>query len=264
MSDNELHEMKILTGRKLSGRYVLSSLISLGQFTQICEATDLVLSRSVAVKLTNQHLVSESIFLSRFRAEARTISRLNHPSIVSILDTTGDDEIEAIVMELIEGETLKDFILRTGPLPVEDCLPFINNLVDALSYAHKEGIVHGSLSPEKVFLCPDRGTKISGFGFNESAALLERTIEFRNDPNLSYTSPEQGKGELPNNQSDVFSLGKLLQFMLTGSENSSHQEIASFPLNKKIIEAIVKATAGPPSQRYSSVVEFKDDIESAV
>ncbi|MAT02749.1 MAG: hypothetical protein CL421_06860 [Acidimicrobiaceae bacterium] len=264
MSDNELHEMKILTGRKLSGRYVLSSLISLGQFTQIWEATDLVLSRTVAVKLTNQHLVSESIFLSRFRAEARTISRLNHPSIISILDTTGDDQIEAIVMELIEGETLKDFILRTGPLPVEDCLPFINNLVDALSYAHKEEIVHGSLSPEKVFLCPDRGIKISGFGFNESAALLERTIEFRNDPNLSYTSPEQGKGELPNNQSDVFSLGKLLQFILTGSENSSHQEIASFPLNKKIIEAIAKATAGTPSQRYSSVVEFKDDIESAV
>ena len=85
MSDNELHEMKILTGRKLSGRYVLSSLISLGQFTQIWEATDLVLSRTVAVKLTNQHLVSESIFLSKFRAEARTISRLNHPSIVSIL-----------------------------------------------------------------------------------------------------------------------------------------------------------------------------------
>ena len=110
MSDNELHEMKILTGRKLSGRYVLSSLISLGQFTQIWEATDLVLSRTVAVKLTNQHLVSESIFLSKFRAEARTISRLNHPSIVSILDTTGDDQIEAIVMELIEGETLKDAV----------------------------------------------------------------------------------------------------------------------------------------------------------
>ena len=123
MSDYLSPDTRLLIGRKLSGRYVLSSLISTGKFTQTWEATDLVLSRNVAVKLTNPNLVSETAFLSKFRSEARTISRLNHPSIVSVLDTTGDDEIEAIVMELVEEETLNDFISRHGPLSPHTMMP---------------------------------------------------------------------------------------------------------------------------------------------
>jgi len=264
MSDYLTPDTRLLIGRKLSGRYVLSSLISTGQFTQTWEATDLVLSRDVAVKLTNPNLVSETAFLSKFRSDARAISRLNHPSIVAVLDTTGDDEIEAIVMELVEEETLKDCLSRLGPLTVRTVMPLFNHIVDALLHAHKQGLIHGALSPEKIFLCPDRGTKISGFGFNESTALIEETQSIHGSSSSQFLSPEQKNGGIPDVRSDVFALGKLVRFMLTNDENNTKSFFHDNMTNKGILEAISKATADEPSERYSSVVEFQDDIESAV
>ncbi len=264
MSDYLSPDTRLLIGRKLSGRYVLSSLISTGKFTQTWEATDLVLSRNVAVKLTNPNLVSETAFLSKFRSEARAVSRLNHPSIVSVLDTTGDDEIEAIVMELVEEETLNEFISRHGPLNAHTMMPLFNRIVDALLHAHEHGLIHGDLGPEKIFLCPDRGTKVSGFGFNESASLLEVKQGIVPISSSQFLSPEQKSKGVPDETSDVFALGKLTQFMITGSENSEISLIGANAGNTEIFKAILKATAGDPSERYSSVVEFQDDIESAI
>jgi len=264
MSDYLSPDTRLLIGRKLSGRYVLSSLLSTGKFTQTWEATDLVLSRNVAVKLTNPNLVSETAFLSKFRSEARAVSRLNHPSIVSVLDTTGDDEIEAIVMELVEEETLNEFISRHGPLNAHTMMPLFNRIVDALLHAHEHGLIHGDLGPEKIFLCPDRGTKVSGFGFNESASLLEVKQGIVPISSSQFLSPEQKSKGVPDETSDVFALGKLTQFMITGSENSEISLIGANAGNTEIFKAILKATAGDPSERYSSVVEFQDDIESAI
>jgi len=264
MSDYLSPDTRLLIGRKLSGRYVLSSLISTGKFTQTWEATDLVLSRNVAVKLTNPNLVSETAFLSKFRSEARDVSRLNHPSIVSVLDTTGDDEIEAIVMELVEEETLNDFISRHGPLSTHTMMPLFNRIADALLHAHEHGLIHGNLCPEKIFLCPDRGTKVSGFGFNESTSLLEAKQDIVPSSSSQFLSPEQKSKGVPDETSDVFALGKLTQFMITGSENSEISLIGANAGNTEIFKAILKATAGDPSERYSSVVEFQDDIESAI
>ena len=264
MSDYLSPDTRLLIGRKLSGRYVLSSLISTGKFTQTWEATDLVLSRNVAVKLTNPNLVSETAFLSKFRSEARIISRLNHPSIVSVLDTTGDDEIEAIVMELVEEETLNDFISRHGPLNIHTMMPLFNRIVDALLHAHEHGLIHGDLGPEKIFLCPDRGTKVSGFGFNESPSLLESKQDITPNSSSQFLSPEQKSKGFPDEKSDVFALGKLTEFMITGSENREIGLTDTNTGNTEIFKAIAKATAGDPSERYSSVVEFQDDIESAI
>ena len=264
MSDYLSPDTRLLIGRKLSGRYVLSSLISTGKFTQTWEATDLVLSRNVAVKLTNPNLVSETAFLSKFRSEARIISRLNHPSIVSVLDTTGDDEIEAIVMELVEEETLNDFISRHGPLNIHTMMPLFNRIVDALLHAHEHGLIHGDLGPEKIFLCPDRGTKVSGFGFNESTSLLESKQAITPNSSSQFLSPEQKSKRFPDEKSDVFALGKLTEFMITGSENREIGLTDTNTANTGIFKAISKATAGDPSERYSSVVEFQDDIESAI
>lgn len=264
MSDYLSPDTRLLIGRKLSGRYVLSSLISTGKFTQTWEATDLVLSRNVAVKLTNPNLVSETAFLSKFRSEARAISRLNHPSIVSVLDTTGDDEIEAIVMELVEEETLYEFISRHGPLSVHTMMPLLNRIIDALVHAHEHGLIHGDLGPEKIFLCPDRGTKVSGFGFNESTSLLEVKQNVIPTAASQFLSPEQKNKNVADEKSDVFALGKLTEFMITGSENNESGLIDVNVENTKIFKAILKATAGEPSERYSSVVEFQDDIESAI
>ena len=116
MTESFNSDTRILLGRKLSGRYVLTSLISSESGTQTWLAKDLVLSREVAVVLTNPFQVINSNHISLFRKEAKLISRLNHPSIITVLDTTGDEDLEAIVIELVKEETLFDYVERTGPL----------------------------------------------------------------------------------------------------------------------------------------------------
>tara|TARA_B100000029_G_scaffold468340_2_gene505252 strand:+ start:282 stop:1841 length:1560 start_codon:yes stop_codon:yes gene_type:complete len=263
MTDSLPPDTKLLFGRKLSGRYVLSSMISSGPYTQLWEATDLVLSRKVAVKLTHPELISETAFISKFRSEARNVSRLNHPSILSVLDTTGDDEIEALVMELVEGETLEAHISHSGPLSIEYALSLFSYITDAVLTAHKQGIIHGALSPEKIFLCPDRGIKIMGFGFSESTQLIESSKHNKKESDSIFRSPEQISGALPDHRSDVFSLGKLMLFMI--SDEAKKLQKGSVPdlINPKIFEAIEKATAGEPTQRYSRVMGFKDELNSA-
>ena len=117
MPDNPLHpDTPILTGRKLSGRYVLKTPIFMGKTIQVWEADDLVLSRKVAIKLTHPYLIYQSGFIREFRTRARTTAQLNHPSIVTIYDTTGDEEMEAIVRELLEGRTLKSYLDEIGTI----------------------------------------------------------------------------------------------------------------------------------------------------
>ena len=147
MPDNPLHpDTPILTGRKLSGRYVLKTPIFLGKTINVWEDDDLVLTRKVAVKLTHPHLIYESAFIREFRTKARTTAQLNHPSIVTIYDTTGDEEMEAIVMELIEGMTLRSYLDEVGTMSPAKTLNVLTQVVDALQHAHQHGIVHGDLN----------------------------------------------------------------------------------------------------------------------
>ncbi|MEC8334703.1 MAG: protein kinase, partial [Actinomycetota bacterium] len=154
MTESFNSDTRILLGRKLSGRYVLTSLISSESGTQTWLAKDLVLSREVAVVLTNPFQVINSDHISLFRKEAKLISRLNHPSIITVLDTTGDEDLEAIVIELVKEETLFDYVERTGPLSLTLALQITKQIGDALSYAHEKGVFHENLDPKHIFLCP--------------------------------------------------------------------------------------------------------------
>ena len=262
MPDSFNPDTRLLLGRKLSGRYVLTSLISFEEGTQKWLAKDLVLSRDVAVNLTNPFQITNSNQLSSFRKEAKIISRLNHPSIVTVLDTTGDDDLEAIVTELIEGETLSDYIEKNGPLPLNVALPILKEIANAISFAHGKGVIHGNLSALNIYLCPDRGPKVSGFGFNEFKQLIDTDlIPDRKNGDDSYSGFKTNE-EIVSIRSDVFSLGKVMQYMLWGTLDVPSKKQRTNAINKEILQSIEKATAGDQSERYSSVVDFIDDLEN--
>jgi len=254
-------DTRILLGRKLSGRYVLTSLISSESGTQTWLAKDLVLSREVAVVLTDPFQVTNSDHISLFRKEAKLISRLNHPSIITVLDTTGDEDLEAIVIELVKEETLFDYVERTGPLSLTLALQITQQIADALSYAHEKGVFHETLDPKHIFLCPDRGPQVSGFGFNKFKSLIDIESITNTQDEADFRSDFIDMTRTSTTHADIFSLGKILQYMLFGSLNIPRKNLFSKSVKKEILKSIEKATAGEGTERYSSVVDFIDDLE---
>ena len=261
MTESFNSDTRILLGRKLSGRYVLTSLISSESGTQTWLAKDLVLSREVAVVLTNPFQVINSDHISLFRKEAKLISRLNHPSIITVLDTTGDEDLEAIVIELVKEETLFDYVERTGPLSLTLALQITKQIGDALSYAHEKGVFHENLDPKHIFLCPDRGPQVSGFGFNKFKSLIDIELKTDTQDETNFRSDFIDMTSASTTHADIFSLGKILQYMLIGSLNIPRNNLFSKSVKKEILKSIEKATAGEVTERYSSVVDFIDDLE---
>ena len=261
MTESFNSDTRILLGRKLSGRYVLTSLISSESGTQTWLAKDLVLSREVAVVLTNPFQVINSDHISLFRKEAKLISRLNHPSIITVLDTTGDEDLEAIVIELVKEETLFDYVERTGPLSLTLALQITKQIGDALSYAHEKGVFHENLDPKHIFLCPDRGPQVSGFGFNKFKSLIDIELKTDTQDETNFRSDFIDMTSASTMHADIFSLGKILQYMLVGSLNIPRKNLFPKSVKKEILKSIEKATAGEVTERYSSVVDFIDDLE---
>ena len=261
MTESFNSDTRILLGRKLSGRYVLTSLISSESGTQTWLAKDLVLSREVAVVLTNPFQVINSDHISLFRKEAKLISRLNHPSIITVLDTTGDEDLEAIVIELVKEETLFDYVERTGPLSLTLALQITKQIGDALSYAHEKGVFHENLDPKHIFLCPDRGPQVSGFGFNKFKSLIDIELKTDTQDETNFRSDFIDMTSASTTHADIFSLGKILQYMLFGSLNIPRKNLFSKSVKEEILKSIEKATAGEVTERYSSVVDFIDDLE---
>ena len=261
MTESFNSDTRILLGRKLSGRYVLTSLISSESGTQTWLAKDLVLSREVAVVLTNPFQVINSDHISLFRKEAKLISRLNHPSIITVLDTTGDEDLEAIVIELVKEETLFDYVERTGPLSLTLALQITKQIGDALSYAHEKGVFHENLDPKHIFLCPDRGPQVSGFGFNKFKSLIDIELKTDTQDEANFRSDFIDMTSASTTHADIFSLGKILQYMLVGSLNIPRKNLFPKSVKKEILKSIEKATAGEVTERYSSVVDFIDDLE---
>ncbi|MEC7152825.1 MAG: protein kinase [Actinomycetota bacterium] len=261
MTESFNSDTRILLGRKLSGRYVLTSLISSESGTQTWLAKDLVLSREVAVVLTNPFQVINSDHISLFRKEAKLISRLNHPSIITVLDTTGDEDLEAIVIELVKEETLFDYVERTGPLSLTLALQITKQIGDALSYAHEKGVFHENLDPKHIFLCPDRGPQVSGFGFNKFKSLIDIELKTDTRDETNFRSDFIDMTSASTTHADIFSLGKILQYMLVGSLNIPRKNLFPKSVKKEILKSIEKATAGEVTERYSSVVDFIDDLE---
>src|SRR4051812_2197539 len=208
-------------GTQLSGRYRLDAQIGAGGMSTVYRAFDTVLERPVAIKLMHREIASESDQLERFRREARSVARLNHPHIVTVIDAgeeAADDggSTPYIVLEYVEGETLKELIRRDGPLEIPQAIAYAIEIARALGAAHERMIVHRDVKPQNVLIGEEGGAKITDFGIARTLTEEGLTVPGRVLGTTDYVSPEQALGQPVTGQSDLYSLGIVLYEMLTG------------------------------------------------
>ncbi|MDP8938268.1 MAG: protein kinase, partial [Actinomycetota bacterium] len=210
----------IHAGRTLGGRYTLRRLIDKGGMAEVWEGEDSVLGRAVAIKVLYPHLAHDASFSERFRLEAIAAARLAHPNVVATYDTGIDDGLAFIVMELVDGHTLREE-LADGPLSPTLARGIAAQVADALDYAHGAGIVHRDIKPANILLCPDGRAKVADFGIAKAALgdgepARDLTGTGAIIGTAKYLSPEQVDGRMLDGRSDVYALGVVLYEMLCG------------------------------------------------
>ena len=269
----------------VGGRYELGELLGRGGMAEVRSAMDTRLGRPVAVKQLRADLATDPTFQARFRREAQSAASLNHPTIVAVYDTGEEPDpvtgvpIPYIVMELIDGPTLRD-ILRDGRkiLP-ERALELTQGVLDALSYSHKAGIIHRDIKPANVMLTPTGGVKVMDFGIARAVADTSATMTQTAAVigTAQYLSPEQARGETVDARSDIYSAGCLLYELLVGRPpfigespvSVAYQHVRETPVPPSDLDPVItpdidaitlKALAKDPADRYQTAREMKADI----
>jgi eukaryotic-like serine/threonine-protein kinase len=205
-----------LLGTILNGRYRLEARIGTGGMSSVYRAIDETLERPVAIKLMNREIASDSDQLERFRREARAVAQLSHPHIVGVIDAGEDQGRPYIVLEYVEGETLKERIRRNGELDVSEAVAYAIEIARALGAAHARHIVHRDVKPQNVLIDEEGSAKVTDFGIARSLDDDGLTADGRVLGTTDYVSPEQALGHAVTGQSDLYSLGIVLYEMLTG------------------------------------------------
>ena len=274
--------MSDLTGELIDNRYLLKRVVAAGGMATIYYALDLRLDRPVAVKIMHPHLANDEDFVGRFIREAKAAAALAHPNIVAIQDQGWNESgVPAvfIVMEYIEGFTLRDVISEQGALGVNESLRYFAPVLSAMSAAHKSGILHRDIKPENILISKDGRVKVADFGLAKGAQLgstltVESSVILGS---VSYLSPEQVQRGLSDMRSDVYSLGIVLFEMLTGKkpfDGETPIQIAYMHVNENVAapstlnssipaeldEIVLKATANDPDKRFKDAGEMHEQV----
>jgi eukaryotic-like serine/threonine-protein kinase len=269
----------------VGGRYELSELLGRGGMAEVRRAVDQRLGRSVAVKQLRADLAVDPTFQARFRREAQSAAGLNHPTIVAVYDTGEETDplsgvsIPYIVMELVEGPTLRDVLREGRKILPERALELTQGVLEALSYSHKAGIVHRDIKPANVMLTPNGGVKVMDFGIARAVADTSATMTQTAAVigTAQYLSPEQARGETVDARSDLYSTGCLLYELLAGRPpfvgdspvSVAYQHVREVPvppsqldpeITPEIDAVVLKALAKDPDDRYQSAAEMRADI----
>jgi len=273
--------MSTLLGTLLNGRYRLEARIGTGGMSSVYRALDQTLERQVAIKLMNREIATDSDQLERFRREARAVAQLSHPHIVGVIDAGEDQGRPYIVLEYVEGETLKERIRRNGELEVAEAVAYAIEIARALGAAHARHIVHRDVKPQNVLIDEEGSAKVTDFGIARSLDDAGLTADGRVLGTTDYVSPEQALGHDVTGQSDLYSLGIVLFEMLTGQvpfrgENQVavamrhvREELPDVQTLRPEVSAslaavIDRATAKDLHERYRSDEELIADLESVL
>lgn len=265
-------------GKFLDNRYELLEVIGSGGMAQVYRARCHRLNRLVAVKILRSDLAQDADFRRRFHDESQAIAMLSHPNITSVYDVSRTGDIEYIVMELIDGITLKQYMKRKGILNWRESLHFITQIMSGLSHAHSRGIIHRDIKPQNIMVLRDGSVKVTDFGIARLNSSAQNTLTQEALGSVHYISPEQAKGSRVDARSDIYSAGVVLYEMTTGrlpfegdsAVSVAIQHINSMPLsprelNPEIPEGlekiILKAMAPLPDDRYSSADQMLIDLE---
>jgi serine/threonine-protein kinase len=265
----------------LAGRYELGRVLGAGGMATVYLAVDQLLDRQVAVKVLNPPYALDPGFVERFRAEARTAARLNHPSIVAVFDSGSDGGVPYLVMEHVPGESLAALLHRNGPLPPRRAAELAGQVCVALAAAHAQGVVHRDVKPGNVLLAGDGRVKVGDFGIAKAAAAPALTGEGEVLGTAAYLPPEQAQGGPVDARSDLYALGCVLYELLTGAppfgsaadspplavaarQVSQPREPPSArnPWVDPALDAVVlTAMAKQPDRRYQSAAAMGADLE---
>ena len=270
--------MDRFVGKRLDGRYEIQEIIGVGGMAVVYKAHDNVENRTVAIKILKEEFVSNEEFIRRFKNESKAIAVLSHPNIVKVYDVSFGDLIQYIVMEYIDGITLKEFIERQGSLRWKDAVYFTIQILKGLQHAHDKGIVHRDVKPQNIMVLSDGTIKVADFGIARFARNEQRTITDKAIGSVHYISPEQARGEKTDEKADIYSVGVMLYEMLTGQlpfEAESAVSVAIMQLQRdpklptEINPAIpvgleqitMHAMQKTPERRYQSASELLCDLE---
>lgn len=270
-----------MIGERLGNRYKVESRIGSGGMAVVYLAKDVILDRYVAVKVLNESLSNDESFVDRFRREARAAASLSHPNVVGIYDVGQDDATHYIVMEYIEGKTLKERIREEGRLPIAEAIVIGEQIADALEHAHENNIVHRDVKSHNIMIGPRGRVKVADFGIARATSSQTITHTGSVMGSVHYFSPEQARGSYIGEKSDIYSLGVVLYEMVTGELPFSGdspiaialkhlQEQPADPKDKRpdlpqsIDNVIRRAMCKDPHYRYASAAELQQDLHTAL
>jgi serine/threonine-protein kinase len=261
-------------GLVLGARYELVEPIASGGMAQVWRGQDLSLTRPVAVKVLHSHLATDQAFVTRFRREALASAKLSHPSIVAVFDTLSDDGVEAIVMELVDGRTLRSVLDEVGVLPATDVVDIGVQISDALDVAHRAGVVHRDIKPANIMVGSDRRIMVTDFGIAKATKDDDLTHTGTLLGTAKYLAPEQVTGDPVDPRADIYALGVVLFEAATGQPPFQAETDAATALARlrqdvprcrdhradvpaALDQAIATAMARSPEHRYERASSFR-------
>ncbi|WP_067730877.1 Stk1 family PASTA domain-containing Ser/Thr kinase [Oceanobacillus damuensis] len=271
----------MINGYLLNERYKIKEKIGGGGMANVFLARDIILDRDVAVKALRMEYINDQEFIARFDREAQSATSLSHPNIVNIYDVGEEDQLLYMVMEYVDGMTLKEYIQHYGPIDVPEALDIMKQISSAIAHAHANDIVHRDIKPQNIMVNSFGQVKVTDFGI--AIALSATSLTQTNSilGSVHYLSPEQARGGMATKKSDIYSMGIVLFELLTGRLPFSGQSPVSIALKhlqsntpsvrrynqdipQSVENIVLKATAKDPFHRYESIYEFENAIETAL
>lgn len=273
--------MDNLIGKKLDGRYLIESLIGVGGMANVYKGRDVRTGNQIAVKVLKEEFLDNEELVRRFKNESKAISILNHPNIVKVYDVSVTDQLQYIVMEYIDGITLKEYLKqRNGALTWKEVVHFATQVLSALDHAHSKGIVHRDVKPQNIMLQADGSIKMMDFGIARFSRAQSQTVSDKAIGSVHYISPEQAKGDHTDARTDIYSVGVMMYEMLSGKlpfDGTGAVSIAIMQISEKpkplaevapnipvgLRQITEKAMEKDPADRYQSAQEMLDAIAAS-